>query len=677
MIHYRKEIDGLRAVAVVSVILYHAKLELFGRPLFGGGFFGVDVFFVISGYLISKILFVELHENGRIDLAAFYARRARRILPALIAVSIATLCIGWFFLLPADYVDLSSSVLATFLFISNFFFYFETTEYGADDALLEPFLHTWSLAVEEQFYLVFPVLLLVLFMWQRKLLFTWLIGLLIASFVSAIYFTRTDPDLSFFLPFTRGWELLAGSIVAYSEKLNVSRKLRFQAKWYDAFAALGAGMIILPLFLVHSIAQHPGFITVSSVIGTSLILAFGSERGILGRLMSSRPAIAIGLISYSLYLWHFPVFSFGRMLSGQQDLVDKLVWVAITVVFSILSYRYVERPFRNRDLIPRRVFARCLSFGLALVLSFSVMTVYFGGFAFRVPQALRPYAGEVGYRTLENDGKRCHNHPKDVCTFDIDPSKPVSVMIVGDSHADSLSSDLYTKLLSRDIGKFIQITTSGCPIILGFSIKGRKTCTFERVQERLKTVEYMGGRERLIVIYFARTPVYLSGVRYDGGPGRIEEGPPFKHVISGSREQNLIRTLDRISQVSELIIVYPMPELGVHAQRYFLDRIRPVFPGKLERVMENEPLKVSEQVFRERAAKSFEVLDQITIPEGQRIYPHEFVCKYELEGWCYAHDSEQLFYTDSNHPNWILADQINNRIVDQIDKMISVGSVTN
>ena len=214
-LNYRSEIDGLRAIAVVSVILYHAKIFIFGRDWFEGGFIGVDIFFVISGYLITRIILTELVQSNSFSFIKFYERRARRILPMLFVVIAVCIPIAWQKILPLDLIDFAKSALSAIGFGSNFFFYLSTTEYGADSALLKPLLHTWSLGVEEQFYIIIPVIILLIWKFARTSLLTLLIGMLILNIQFADFICRNS-ELNFFLPFSF-WELLVGSVLAFIE----------------------------------------------------------------------------------------------------------------------------------------------------------------------------------------------------------------------------------------------------------------------------------------------------------------------------------------------------------------------------------------------------------------------------------------------------------------------------
>ena len=222
---YRPEIDGLRAIAVTSVILYHLQLDLFGRELFKGGFIGVDIFFVISGYLITRIILNEIQQTDKFSFVSFYERRARRILPMLFVVIFFSIPFAWFKLLPSDFLDYGKSIISSVFFFSNLFFYLSQTQYAAESALLKPFLHTWSLGVEEQFYLVFPILMLIIYKKLNKFFFVILIFFVLLSILFAEYMWSFNPDLNFYLPFSRFWELAIGSILALLENYKFSKHI--------------------------------------------------------------------------------------------------------------------------------------------------------------------------------------------------------------------------------------------------------------------------------------------------------------------------------------------------------------------------------------------------------------------------------------------------------------------
>ena len=364
---YRPEIDGLRAVAVVAVILYHAEIVLFGRDWFVGGYIGVDIFFVISGYLIARIILTELEETGSFSFLKFYERRARRILPALFLIILVSLPFAWAILYPTPFAEYAQSVLWSVLFGSNFFFYSVTTEYGADSALLKPFLHTWSLAVEEQFYLVFPVLALIVFKFARRWFLAVLIGLSLVSLIHAQSLTTQAPSWNFYSPFSRFWELGVGALLAVRELNGAGERTGISAQ---ILPAIGVCLIAASvLYLFDGASHHPGLITLFPVLGTALIIGFGNAQGPIGGLLSNRLARGIGLVSYSAYLWHFPIFAFARLSLEYFSDIEKVLAIMATFGLSALSYTLIEQPFRNKSFIPPRLVGRLLAASAAACLA--------------------------------------------------------------------------------------------------------------------------------------------------------------------------------------------------------------------------------------------------------------------------------------------------------------------
>ncbi|MGC4028322.1 MAG: acyltransferase family protein [Steroidobacteraceae bacterium] len=358
MIRYRPEIDGLRAIAVLIVILYHA-----GVQPFGGGFVGVDVFFVISGYLITSIIRADL-VSGTFSFARFYERRARRILPVLLFVLFATMPFAWFWLLPEQYSQYGGSLVSTSLYYSNFFFwglsgYFDTS------SELRPLLHTWSLSVEEQYYIIFPALLLLLWTrWRKRVPLLIGVGVLL-SFAVAEYGARRGASGAYFLLPTRAWELGIGALLALQPAVGSA----LSARMGRALGASGLLLILASAALYNRGTPFPGFYALAPTLGTALVIAVVRTDEPLGRLLGSRPLVAVGLASYSLYLWHQPVLAFARQrLFGQPSgPVLGLLLVGVGAL-SWLSWRFIERPFRDRNRIStRRLVVSCVLATLAIV----------------------------------------------------------------------------------------------------------------------------------------------------------------------------------------------------------------------------------------------------------------------------------------------------------------------
>ena len=334
---YRREIDGLRTVAVGSVVLFHA-----GMPGFAGGYVGVDVFFVISGFLITTILLGDL-EAGRFSVLTFYERRARRILPALSLVVLCTALAGALLMSPHQIGELAESVAATALFAANVYFW-RSTDYFGTAAEEKPLLHMWSLAVEEQFYILFPLLLLVLWRWRPNRLQLWFMALAALSLALAEAGWRLKPWANFYLPAGRAWELLAGAMIA--------ARLRGAAPEPSAagrvLAPLGLALVIASIALIGEGTPYPSLWTAIPVAGTALLIRYAGPQDLAGRLLGLRPMVFVGLLSYSIYLWHQPLLAFARIeLIGPPPLPAALGLMALSVPLAWLSWRFVERPFRT------------------------------------------------------------------------------------------------------------------------------------------------------------------------------------------------------------------------------------------------------------------------------------------------------------------------------------------
>ena len=398
---YRAEIDGLRAIAVVSVILYHAQMTLFGRDWFEGGFIGVDIFFVISGYLITRIILSELESKGSFSFINFYERRARRILPMLFVVIFVSAPYAWQKLLPSAFVEYAESILASLFFGSNFFFYFSTTEYGADSALLKPLLHTWSLGVEEQFYLVFPILAIVTYKYFRKHFLTILVGLSLLSIQFAELMEVRNSDLNFYLPFSRFWQLVVGSMLAYRELYYKPSNEGFASK---SLPMIGLYLIAYSILFFNAKTPHPSFHTLIPIVGVALIIGFASKDDLVGKVLGSKPFVWVGLISYSVYLWHFPIFAFSRM-GKEPTNYDKFEWIALTLILSILSYFFVEKPFRARVLFKAKSFFMIIFVNLVLVSTAAYLVISTNGSVNRFPKG-------VGFDNYELDNQKLKKQSK-------------------------------------------------------------------------------------------------------------------------------------------------------------------------------------------------------------------------------------------------------------------------
>lgn len=352
---YRPEIDGLRTLAVIPVILFHA-----GYKSFSGGFVGVDIFFVISGFLITNIIYRETQEQ-RFSIITFYERRIRRIMPALIFVSVICLFFGHLWMLPGEHEKFSRSIIATNLFASNILFWRESG-YFDQASELKPMLHTWSLAVEEQFYIVFPLVLMALAKVPSTIFILLLSVAAVISLGISEWMSTTHIQANFYLPISRAWELGSGALLAIGmQQLGESKRI-----YSETASITGLLLILFSIFTYDKSLPFPGIWAIPPVLGSVLIIGFATKKTVVGKILSWKPIVGIGLISYSAYLWHQPLFAFARIRSVTEvSELGYLILALCSLFLAYLTWRFVEQPFRQKLKFTRnQVF---LSTGLASI----------------------------------------------------------------------------------------------------------------------------------------------------------------------------------------------------------------------------------------------------------------------------------------------------------------------
>lgn len=453
---YRREIDGLRALALLPVMLFHAGFETFG-----GGFVGVDVFFVISGYLITNIILVEL-EQGRFSIVNFYERRARRILPALFLVMLVCIPFAWLWLLPLDMKDFSRSLVAVSVFASNILFwrgsgYFDTA------AEHKPLLHTWSLAVEEQYYVLFPLFLMLIWRLGRRWVLVSLSLICAISLTLAQYGAYAAPAAAFFLLPTRGWELLIGAFAAIH--LSAPNRAGFSKRLSETGGWLGLVLILLAVFAYSKATPFPSLYALAPTVGTVLVILFATQRTMVGRFVGNQAFVGLGLISYSAYLWHQPLFAFYRhMALAEKNQFAFCFLSVLALVLAFLSWRYVERPFRTKGKFSRGQVSIFAVSGSVFFIAFGYIGYKSDGFEFRWERVL---SGDVGqfefYQYMRQKYFDCE--PKSVSEQALiwngflrcKQSKAGSpdVVLLGDSHAEHLFLGIAEYKSDRNIAYYI------------------------------------------------------------------------------------------------------------------------------------------------------------------------------------------------------------------------------
>jgi peptidoglycan/LPS O-acetylase OafA/YrhL len=450
----RREIDGLRALAVLPVLLFHSGFEGFS-----GGFVGVDVFFVISGYLITSIILEEL-EQGKFSLINFYERRARRILPALFFVIFACLPFAWVLLLPPDMKSFSQGLVAVTFFVSNILFW-KTSGYFGAASELNPLLHTWSLAVEAQYYVFYSLFLLLAWKLRRRWLVTILIFIAIFSLGVAHWGSLNRPLAGFFLLPTRVWELLLGGFIYFYNSSLCLVKPNIGIKQVGSL--FGFTLILFSIFYFSKETPSPSFYMLAPTLGTSLIILFATKDTLIGQILGSRVLVFFGLISYSTYLWHQPIFAFLKYkTSAAPDKYLILIFTIIIFLISYFSYKYVEVPFRNRNIYNLKKFK---FYGISCSLFFisiGIFGIATDGFINRFPTLKGYYRDSLWPYNYNLDESCIKKYGGDQYCKIGDINKDITDALIGDSHSNHFYFGLNEYLKSRG-RNLIQQGAGGCP----------------------------------------------------------------------------------------------------------------------------------------------------------------------------------------------------------------------
>jgi peptidoglycan/LPS O-acetylase OafA/YrhL len=559
---YRKEIDGLRAIAVLPVILCHA-----GFYGFSGGYIGVDIFFVISGYLITTIILGELAQD-KFSLKSFYERRAKRILPALSTVLVVTTVLAYI-LMPANLLkSYANSLMSVVTFTSNFHF-FTTSGYFSTAADQKPLLHTWSLAVEEQFYLFFPILLGYLWVKGKKyttqvILTLSIISLLLADFLATNSFTNAN----FYLIFSRAWELFAGALIALTS--IQSTKMKFWQR--DVLGITGLLLIAYAIVFFDKNTLFPSFYTLVPIVGTVLIISFVNMQTYTGKFLANRLFVGVGLISYSLYLWHQPFFAFLRLKSvGQPETILFVAAIALTFVCAGLSYKFVEQPFRIKPKDETKAKFSILQYaGLSIIFFIIIGLIGVSKRGFQARFADNGYVDSIQYSPKR---KECHHNdrhselPENSCRYF---GENVTWATFGDSHTVEPAYALAKLLEPKGIG-LLHLSFTGCLPSMLFDVKG-SDCS-EWVRTGLDYLEKNNSIENVYIGFNYNG--FLFGTHRNVYPEIPNNDPSlsltaeYSHLNADeTRElywQGLKQMIERLNTSGKTVYLqYPIPELPAH-----------------------------------------------------------------------------------------------------------------
>ena len=666
-IEYKSEINFLRAFAVLSVIAYHSKFSLINKEIFSGGYIGVDIFFVISGYLISKIIFLELKEKSKFNFINFYIKRFKRIFPALFIVILFSFILGSFFLLPNDFVDFSKSALSSLSFLSNYYFYFSQIKYNASDALLLPLLHTWSLSVEWQFYIILPIIMS--FFYKKfsiqKLLIVLFAFSLSLSFIGANNFF----ELNFYSFHSRIWEFIAGSLVAYK---NVFSKKKIFLKKLNQDILLISNFIILALsvFYFDEYTKHPSIVTLIPVLSTCCILLLGvSKKSYVFNFINLNLFNFIGRISYSLYLWHFPIFAYARLTEfARGNFENKILIIFFTFFFSILSFYFIENKFRYKKYnLGKSVIFLC---SILFAIVFLKYTIHKSGYEARLPPILK------NYKSFSVEENVCTSYSG--CFFDNKSKK--TIFAIGDSHLRSIGFDLKRRILNQKYNLHLNIM-NGCVYFPGFSLVHRNT---NKIYNKCDDKYFSLIREKLLksekstIILFGRWPIYFDEYYLSSnyffnqnlnpvGKKSISFYRPAQNGLSNFKEEFKKSILELLNYGHKVVIIYPVPEVGWNVPRKIFVKTSSWF-GKNNLYLETEKLTIPYKVYDFRIKSFNSIFSNFKHENLSFIYPGNIFCNMK-NNVCYTHSKNKIYYTDNNHLSAYGAEKLNIEIVNQLKKI--------
>ncbi len=652
---YRPEIDGLRALAVVPVVLFHA-----GFGLFKGGYVGVDVFFVISGFLITTIILEEI-ALGKFTLKNFYLRRIRRIIPVLYFVTLITAVASWFVLMPDDFDSFTKSVFGVTTFSSNIVFWLQSGYFDTETEL-KPLLHTWSLAVEEQFYIFFP-LLLILLTKHRATIFWLVIGtIFVLSLVVSERMSFSSPEFAFYQLFTRSWELMLGVIVAV---ITIQRRWIKSKLINEILGVIGISMILYAVFFYNNHTPFPGFFALVPTLGTALVILSTTEKILISKLFSLRIMTAIGLLSYSIYLWHQPILALARYRSIG-DLSPFAIWFIVFAVIpvSYLSWRYLEVPCRKNLGFKSGVSIVVIALVCSSILVISSYKTK--GFNYRVTEQVYK-SDQILKLDLEVSGRqeafRRHRIPvqhKLAGATAIKPeSRPITgrVLILGDSHSMHLETGFSQYLVDKYDLEIVVNYFQGCVPTIGYS----KIYDIQQKRERSRqnlcreqVIEWESYLEKNknnfdVVILAGRWNWLINASEY--GPRQVREDAvwPVGEEIASLEKirdarvvnfRNAVRnTLSYINNLGlKIIFISQVPLLNKHVKA-------------CDVVNDNGCAAPEYEAAAHRQSTVDEVLESIKEFDSESIIhfrPFEIFCK-ERERKCIVGKNKYVYYKDRNH----------------------------
>ena len=637
-LYYRPEVNGLRGIAVMGAVFYHAEMIFESFRIFPGGFLGVDVFIVISGYLMTSIILKEYQKTHSFSFGNYYKRRIRRLLPALLVVIFFTSIVSYFVLLPTHFEDFIKSVAASIFFFSNIFFHFSGQAYGAQVLSEIPLLHTWSLSLEEQFYIVYPVALLGMMIYLKKQIKLILIIGILASVVFASIISISHQSFNYYMLPSRAWEFLFGALLGINiNQFSISKN----KKQKGILAIFGFLILLFSFALFDNTNVHPTYLTLIPVIATYLIIQDTNKENIVNRVLSFRLLIFLGLISYSFYLWHHPIFSFAKIIGvGEKSLIVKLLFIMLSIFLGFLTYRFIEKPFRKEGEKILNL-SKVNILGISTVLTIIVLFFVVQNQSAQYPSIAKHLHKKTWFIT-KTYFKPCFQRKTFFCSFN-EKNNP-KVFLVGDSIMASIQEELKNGIVNKNLN-FIPMTNAGCDFFdeKFFSANmveanGNLMCNKKLAKNRIKKIEE--NKESTIILH----------INYE---------KKIKNI-------NLVNFKEKVqkylNQDYKIILIYPIPQMKKNVSiEVEKDLNNDQFPIKI--------INIDFLEYLEKSKKIFDFYNTMNHKNLYKVYPYKKFCNIYLKNKCVANTQEHLYFIDSTHLSKKGSELINMDLIKIIDSI--------
>ena len=590
---YRPEIDGLRALAVIGVIFYHSEF-------LPGGFLGVDIFFVISGYLITSIIYKEYLKEKKFSFTNFYQKRIRRLVPALFFVILISSIVAYNFLLPSFFKEYVYSIISSFFFSSNIYFHYEGQSYGANILSIKPFLHTWSLAIEEQFYLIFPLFFIIIAKFYFKNISLIFIFVALISIIFSISIGSSHSSFNFYMLPSRAWELLAGSILAVLHAKKKRMHQKDSISW-EFFSKVGFILIIYSFIFFKGAGNLPIYYSAFPVIGCCLIIHYNNKKDLIIRFLSSKLMVGIGLISYSLYLWHHPILSFDKILNiSNENILIKACLIILSIVLAVVTYFFVEKPFRKKEFYSTKklliTFLICIFFLLGILLSSFITQKK------KFPVIALDLHEKTWFKTKQYL-KPCFQRKKYFCSFNKDDNVS-RVFLMGNSIMASIQEEMKENLSIRGLN-FTPMTRS-----VGKSSKYYENRKNKILETKNSTIifnfQYNEEKEELYVL--------IKKIKFF------------------------------LNKNYKIILIYPTPQFNENISDLLTKKIL----SKNTDYKKNY-INIPYAEYQNRTKFIFEEFDKLKHQNLYKMYPHKIFCNSIVKNKCIAHNSKETFFIDGVH----------------------------